>query len=477
MQIIDPVHGAIQITDNEQPFLNHSAFQRLRKIRQLSNVHLAFPSATHNRFAHSLGVMHTATRLFNQLLGKNSDSESLRYVRNAVRLAGLLHDVGHGAYSHQFETFLKEKFKYKDLSAFHSNPDHLHAPEKFALDPKDPSKEKLSHEMFSFGLIRRICEELNHEVKPQDICSLLDERFKVGERFQTSLEILANKRGDVSSLLDVLRSLLSSEIDADRIDYLQRDSLFTGARIGNLDFEHLLDSVSLEIVDGKFCIAILSNALSTVEQILWARKALFEQVYYHRTNVVFGHILNEILMKLSDGGAIEGCVSSYEKYIELTDESINELILKTAKGSGEDDLVHLCKVFTLRHEPNKKSDIKFIHAETDTLTSDEKQKIIDELKQKAQGKIDKPHIVLALPGQDLTKLDRKGKGGNGNSIIQVRFSPWEDYKPINKVSKLLNSNYGLISYGAVVVVEDYKSEEFRQQIAEEFKKNVLGAAA
>lgn len=458
MQIIDPVHGAIEITENEQPFLDHPAFQRLRKIKQLSNVHLAFPSAVHTRFAHSLGVMHVATRLFDTLIRTRKDlktsGSSFKHIRNTVRLAGMLHDLGHGPYSHQFETFLKNKFKYDDLHLFH-------VPKSSLIT--DLAGGKLGHEVFSFGLIHQVCRDVNHQIKPRDICALLDRRFSISETFKRSIESVTKKKASSESFVEVLRSILSSEIDADRIDYLQRDSLFCGAKIGVLDFEHLIGSIKLSIRDENFFIDLQSNALSTVEQILLARKAMFEQVYCHRTNVIFGDVLTQVLNGIGLGSEIEDAVTNPEYFVSFTDESLNQIILEQASQKSDTNMRHLCRIFATRSEPKRC---------TDLLLGGEGERVAIEsaLVQSREG----PHNVIELPAKTLTDLKRKGSDGNvigkEDTVIYVEERPWSAYRPLNEVSSLLKSNYGLRKRVAYLAVEDIFSTAFRRRVNKAFEK-------
>lgn len=121
IKIQDPIHGAIDVTDRELKVIDSAPFQRLRRIKQLGNVHLVFPGATHNRASHSIGVMHTAGLLVQSLFAdafESKDEEvrsAVQHILAVVRLKGLVHDLGHGAYSHLFESIFK-KNKIKDLN-------------------------------------------------------------------------------------------------------------------------------------------------------------------------------------------------------------------------------------------------------------------------------------------------------------------------------------------------------------------------
>jgi len=112
--IVEPVHKSIFVNEEEEKVIEHPAFQRLRRIKQLGSVQLMFPGALHNRFVHSLGVMHVASRLCDALL-KDGEIAEIAFFKRYLRFAGLLHDIGHGPFSHQFEKFTKSTAKNGDL--------------------------------------------------------------------------------------------------------------------------------------------------------------------------------------------------------------------------------------------------------------------------------------------------------------------------------------------------------------------------
>lgn len=455
MQITDPVHGSIEILDSEKEAINHAAFQRLRKIGQLSNVHLAFPSGTHNRFSHSLGVMHVASQIYDTLAKTldSSDTKALNYVRQAVRLAGLLHDLGHGPYSHQSEFFIKKK-KYDELGPFHIDSKDLKAGAK---EPK-----KISHEVFSFSLIYKILKDIKHEVNPQDVCSLLDEQFQISQKFADFIQIITRKTDAAESFVSVLRSILSSHIDADRIDYLQRDTYFTGARIGRVDFDHLLGSMKLDHDGHEFFIKIRPNCVSTVEQILLARKAMFDQVYGQRTNLIFGNILQEILenaMRPSFENALKG----YENYLRFTDESVNQEIQNRAYAAEDSNGRYLCRMFVMRKEPKVLSDMIFC-----------KKVDVDHIRKKLEKEV--PGCkVIELPRVELIKGEKRTE--TVIKEIRVANSPVGEAIQLQLASPLINSNFADEKEVALLAVENFNSEEYQKEVNDEFEKTWCYAAA
>ncbi len=229
----DSVHNIIRLkTDSAEgrlltELIDTREFQRLRRVRQLGLAHFAYQSAEHSRFTHSLGALHLATRVLAKLdlNYKISDEE-----HTAVRCAALLHDVGHGAFSHVLETILD----------FHH--------ENFTIEAVLSSETEVGQKL------RKFSPEL-----PENVASIV--------------------RGDFRPT--ALAQLVSSQLDVDRMDYLLRDSLMTGAKYGIYDLEWIIKS--LEIDEANDRLYVSARGIYAVEDYLQARYYMFRQVYFHRT--------------------------------------------------------------------------------------------------------------------------------------------------------------------------------------------------
>ncbi len=243
----DSVHNIIRLeTDTDAGKLlvrlvDAAEFQRLRRIRQLGLAYFAYQSAEHSRFTHSLGALHLATRILAKLKTKYSISEDEEI---AVRCAALLHDVGHGAFSHVIETILK----------FHH--------EQFSIEAI------LSHETEVGKILREFSETL-----PENVAAII--------------------RGDFPRV--ALAQIVSSQLDADRMDYLLRDSLMTGAKYGIYDLEWIIKS--LEIDEREDRLYVSARGIYAVEDYLQARYYMFRQVYFHRTLRAAESILRSLLRR------------------------------------------------------------------------------------------------------------------------------------------------------------------------------------
>ena len=267
-EITDPIHRYIRFTDVEREVLDTPAFQRLRRIKQLSGAHLVYPCAQHSRFEHSLGTMHIAGYAAETLLAKGYLSkDSIQ----GLRLAALLHDIGHGPFSHLFEEILDSKCKQ-------SHED---------LGKKIIIKTEIS------DILKR------HGYSSNGICKL-----SFGE-----------------SKIKFFNEIIVGALSADIMDYLPRDGLFTGAEYGKIDYHRLISS--FEVVSNAH-LAINRSALYSFESMLISRYEMFKAVYFHKTvrsaEVMLLHsmrLANEQL-NLTD--------TSLNNYLNLTDDSTLEKI-------------------------------------------------------------------------------------------------------------------------------------------------------
>ena len=230
--IRDALHGDILVSDVVSRIIDTQSFQRLRYIQQLATCHYAFPSATHSRFSHSLGVYHLADRLVCDLAERYPERFSPRDTY-LVPLAALLHDVGHPPFSHMFET----------PKVFASYADHEEWGRRILTDPK-------------CDLAVTLQETLGEDVD----------------------RLLAIMRGD-DDVEPFLHEIMSSQLDVDRLDYLMRDQFVTGADVGGFDLERLLRAINIS-EDGHLVVS--EQSISAVEAYLVTRLHLHQSVYFHK---------------------------------------------------------------------------------------------------------------------------------------------------------------------------------------------------
>lgn len=257
----DPVHNTIAFEESRQDKLlldlvNSREFQRLRRIKQLGMSEFVFPGAVHTRFAHSLGVMHTAKRFLSRVdrIRRERLTEEQRIV---TLIACLLHDVGHGPFSHTFEKITGEDHEDRTLEII-----------------CDPATE-----------INKILIAFSRELN-------LPEVLKV---FFSETDEPAPKKQDIPA---ILTEIVSSQMDADRFDYLLRDSLSTGVGYGRFDLEWIIDLLYVRDDDRTFYLS--HKGLLPAEQYIFARYHMYRIVYFHKTTRAAEVMLRLLFKRFKD---------------------------------------------------------------------------------------------------------------------------------------------------------------------------------
>ncbi|MFO7561330.1 MAG: HD domain-containing protein, partial [Enhygromyxa sp.] len=264
--IRDPIHGDVRLRPIEAAVVDSRPFQRLRYIRQNGLLHFVFPGAVHTRFAHSLGTMYLAGRVAKQLFGPLADRAdrptfmggraAIDYLSTVFRLAALLHDVGHCAFSHSIEhvTHKGEPLLGTTRDLFERWGEQGLLAEIVGVHP-EVAEEPVTHEQIGLILTRRIFEGeavrsactaagLDAEDLGRDVRAIMDGRLSVSARFADhagSASRLLCEKVDTPALdfVFVLHGLVSGTLDVDRLDYLVRDSLHCGVPYGRCDTDLL----------------------------------------------------------------------------------------------------------------------------------------------------------------------------------------------------------------------------------------------
>ena len=248
----DPIHGFIHADPLEQALINSRALQRLRWIHQLGFAYLVFPGSEHSRFSHVLGAMELAGKVYDALAAKEPhllDPDPRSGDRRAVRVAALVHDVGHAPFSHSAEDLFAEGI------------DH----------------EEMTRRLLSLPEMRQIFERWGGGLAAADVAEILGKPTEPKKR--------------------LLAQVVSGELDVDKMDYLLRDSMFCGVRYGTFDLARILETVApLEDPEtGDWGIGVEEGGVHALEALVMARYYMFTQVYFNVTGKALELHFNEWL--------------------------------------------------------------------------------------------------------------------------------------------------------------------------------------
>ena len=258
MRVInDTIHGSFSIDGVREDLLSTPEFNKLSHIKQLGLAHLVFPGAHHTRFEHSLGVSHLAGRMADSL--SLSEEES-----TIVEVAAMLHDVGHGPYSHTLEHILHER----------GGADHMHITEGIITG----DYEILSDEERSLFPERRTVPEIleSYGIDPKEVSSLIHGPDAGGK--ERNLFHWGEGAEAFHSQDHTMGHLVHGPVDCDQMDYLLRDAHFTGVRHGIIDHHRLIHCMERHSGD----IAISEGGLSALEGMMTARALMYSAVYFHK---------------------------------------------------------------------------------------------------------------------------------------------------------------------------------------------------
>jgi len=297
MEVRDPVHGSIHISDEITPIIRHPFFQRLRNIKQLGLTEYIFPGATHTRFIHSIGVMHIGSKVFDKLFNAHLHKPEYQRLRETFKLGCLLHDIGHAPLSHSTESVMPALKELKIPSEF--------------LAKKDLSGERqATHEDYtiksiadsSFSESFKLIEKNNGVVRAR-VADLIRGSTTHNDYFTL----------DGVNWFPMLHQLVSSELDCDRMDYLLRDSYFCGVSYGSYDLDWLIDNLEPCFENGHATLGISERAVVTFDDFLLSRYHMFVMVYFHYRAVCLEQLLLRYF-QTSDEYRIPADIEAYQEH-------------------------------------------------------------------------------------------------------------------------------------------------------------------
>jgi uncharacterized protein len=295
--INDPVYGFINIpTALVYDVISHPYFQRLRRIKQMGLADLVYPGATHSRFHHALGAMHLMQEALDVLRSKGHHITEEE--EEGAILAILLHDIGHGPFSHTLE----------------------------------------------FALVGGV----HHEVLSGLLQASLNQQYQ--GRLSLAIDIFSGKY-----YKHFLHQLVSGQLDADRMDYLNRDSFYTGVAEGVIGYDRIIKM--LDIHDGR--LVVEEKGIYSIEKFIVSRRLMYWQVYLHKTSVAADHMLISIIqrakMLMAENSQLSGCSPALQHFLgqELSIDHFRKdpLHLQMFAELDDTDVLHALKIWQHHHDP------------------------------------------------------------------------------------------------------------------------------
>lgn len=502
--ILDPLHGDIKLSEIEKWIIAQPIFSRLRKVKQNTFLYYVFPSANHTRFEHSIGVMHIAGKIFDACkenyatgqkkkekysisgltsffdINKLEERESVFY--QELRIAALLHDIGHGPLSHLFDDFAISKESFlKIVTESDTLKKYLEGFEKLI----EANDNKVEHEIISCSFIFLLIEELKKEnildvnkFSPSAkilVESISAERIVklIEPDFQNLEEFFDSSNNNYTSFFS--RIITAFPIDADRMDYLLRDSYFSGVTYGIYDINRIFASFMATTEKNIVYLTFKESGLDSMLRFIQSRSHLYNQVYFHKTNRAANTMLSystknakanniKILNKSKDLFALR------EFYIKNSDEVFLNYTIK--KEVANDDV----EKDVLNELLNRKLFKRVFQAKI-VLTASNFNKIdeIKELKKQMEKKLNllvDSNSIYATTDiyQNITFKDSDKKCVLIAEKKKGAYSFDKKWDEINKEFSLMNMN--------VVMVRIYLRRTFKDsKDFEEKRKIVLDAVA
>lgn len=375
-KILDNVHGFIEYTEAEGKIMQHLLFKRLQSIKQLSLVNWVFPGSEHTRFIHSLGVMYIADKIAVQLKLPTEE-------RKIARLAGLLHDIGHYPLSHVCE------FPYKKVMTRYSNDEFCFQTNQFVINEIDNLTDTQNIEFMKRASkghheeIGALVIKNNKEIKDIIVNECGEEAIEV------ICDMITGNVDRVNPRTCLLVQILHSELDADGIDYMLRDSVFSGTSFGSFEVDQLIRCMTYQEYNGKLILCIMPKGIAAADQYLINKFFSYSQVVFNKHTIALEWMAEQIVSWMQENNAYfpEKEVlrnnwlnnnNNYEKFLNFTDNffwsSIKNIIENPANKTFPKYISALCKKL-LHHQ-----ELKFVSGSEFKIVSNDVSEIAEYLK-------------------------------------------------------------------------------------------------
>ncbi|MEB3759407.1 MAG: HD domain-containing protein [Desulfurococcales archaeon] len=366
--IVDPIHGNLNISTELFDIIDDPVFQRLRKIRQLSFTYYVYPGAIHTRFEHSLGVANQTGIYIDNLINNTrrfilessacennaNDTqrifltellEKLKEKRDIIIMAGLLHDIGHLMYSHVFEQITQELIQYVAfglLNPARMEQDLFDEYQTFLSNIARTLTMKMAlHEHLGTIIIRKLLRDKLGE-NASLISNLLEYTYSKDEFI---LKHISGDKPVEKAVYKIASKIISGAIDADRTDYMSRDSYYAGKSNGIFDINRLLSTIVIVSIPerksrgiGDMSIGVVDKGVGSVELMLLNRVYLYKDVYLHNISLAYSGIAKRVLTLLTISSVVKniGCKGLVGEFLDCI-RSILSIHESIRKDNGYDD--------------------------------------------------------------------------------------------------------------------------------------------
>ena len=406
--IRDPIHGNIKFTGLVLDLIEAPELQRLYNIKQLGFTHLVFPGAHHTRLEHSIGTYYMASQI-----SENLDIES--YDEQLINCAALLHDIGHGPFSHTLEFILRELL----------NVDHVDLTEKLIL-----------------GQHSIINENDRYLIASNSVLKIIE---KNGINKKEVIDII---KGNVCKK-KFLSQILNASIDVDQLDYLVRDAYYTGVSYGLIDIERFLQTLVI-FNDG---LAVRKKGIGVIENIIIARTLMYSSVYFHKTVRIAEMMLSKAIEMLTN-------IEPFELFKMTDDELLNKLY---REGKYQYEIATRIKfrnlfkqAYTSSKEELGQDNIEKIRYLENRYNRRKKEKELEE----ALG-IPAGHIIIDIPYQELFQAEPRIHKTDIDILDEDKIKSLDDLTPMANAIKTR-----AIPDWMVMIITDEKYREIVSKKAE-----------
>jgi len=287
----DALHGSVPINEVEYWLLQKHPLRRLHGVRQLGFLYLVYPTATHSRLSHSIGVMHIAGILAEKAAGQiiadaklcaavaeKCNWDSMKTLIQLSRLAGLLHDIGHFPYSHATEDIIEREGHYSDETGLQA-VSRIYEEEARSLG--GGSRKLKIHELLGYKIVSLLADSLEEELLEEKVSSMLEAAIN-SIWFPEKAEGFLNALGLKGGAAYIIRDLITHDVvDADRLDYLRRDAWHTGVIYGFTDVDRIYNGVRVKLEDDKPEVYYDISAQQSIEDVYSSRYKMYKTVYHH----------------------------------------------------------------------------------------------------------------------------------------------------------------------------------------------------